>query len=110
MSTSTFSKSKLIDDYINTGGNQYNAGLGYVGWDTRGSVPVDFYFSDDYIIDKFNDVHRNFNIVNNEKVIHKAKYKYEEIESRIKLIFKDLICELHMRKCTIFLAIAQFTL
>ena len=43
-------KSKLIDDYINTGGNQYNAGLGYVGWDTRGSVPVDFYFSDDYII------------------------------------------------------------
>lgn len=48
-------------------------------------------FSDDYIIDKFNDVHRDFNIVNNEKVIHKAKYKYEEIISAMKLDEKVFI-------------------
>ena len=42
-------------------------------------------FSDDFVIDKFNNVHRDFNIVDNEIIALKANYKYEKFVSATKL-------------------------
>lgn len=43
-------------------------------------------FSDDYVIDKFKDIHRNFNIVSNEKIVQELNdYKYEELITATKL-------------------------